>query len=593
MNEKNSSNNNEYDTKEIYEENEENEEEESEIKDKYNEDSETPENSILFCNDRFCASIPEIYFDENSSLVYLFCNKNEKNEKHKYCLNIKEYLKSNILLSDKKLKKFKKNKIDLSEKIKETIKGMKEKIAYQKKYLEIITNNFNNLIQKIVDDFTFLLQNKLSSLIFQKEIINTYINCPNDTNANKNFKNLVNYMNNLSISNFLVLNKYDTKKNNTIKDKENNKRTPNIKDILKRVSNLSDIFNYFSTTTHKLMSTNKNTLDREITRINNMIVLKNGNLCFSSDFGEFAIYKLNEENERYEIISEITPIKNSSINYITQLSNELLVCCTKKLIIGELIEDDKKYNIIQQISEFDNYGIVKVIELCNNYLATYDRGFQISIFMPIYNGDNNNIEYQLIFNKINKGEQLSSLIALPLKDINDVQYASTSNSHYSAGKNCVKFYSSKNDYKSFDAIYDLNCSVFVNSLLMINKRILAVGVRNSNPWEYSDLNGIALIDIYFRQIVTFIKSEFPTAIYKLNNDLFAIACNKSEDDNETLVPQKKIDFYYIDEIYESKDNLTYLSSINSGTKDFVHSICESNCLGRLIVSGNLSVRGFQ
>ena len=117
MNEKNSSNNNDNDTNDIYEENEENEEEESEIKDKYNEDSETPENSILFCNDRFCASIPEIYFDENSSLVYLFCNKNEKNEKHKYCLNIKEYLKSNILLSDKKLKKFNKNKIDLSEKI--------------------------------------------------------------------------------------------------------------------------------------------------------------------------------------------------------------------------------------------------------------------------------------------------------------------------------------------------------------------------------------------------------------------------------------------------------------------------------------------
>ena len=28
------------------------------------------EDSILFCHDRFCTSIPEIYFDENSSLVY-------------------------------------------------------------------------------------------------------------------------------------------------------------------------------------------------------------------------------------------------------------------------------------------------------------------------------------------------------------------------------------------------------------------------------------------------------------------------------------------------------------------------------------------
>ena len=91
---------------------------------------------------------------------------------------------------------------------------------------------------------------------------------------------------------------------------------------------------------------------------------------------------------------------------ITQLSNELLVCCSKKLIIGELTEDDTKYNIIQQIDEFDNYNVVKVIELSNKYLATYDRGFQISIFTPIYNGDNNNIEYQLIFNKINKGIML-------------------------------------------------------------------------------------------------------------------------------------------------------------------------------------------
>ena len=126
----------------------ENEEEEQEI----NDDNENFEDSILFCYDRFCTSIPEIYFDENSSLVYLFCNKNEKNEKHKYCLNIKQYLKSNILLSENKLKKIEKNKNDLSEKIKQDIIDMKNKISYQKKHLEKITNDFNDLIHKIVDD---------------------------------------------------------------------------------------------------------------------------------------------------------------------------------------------------------------------------------------------------------------------------------------------------------------------------------------------------------------------------------------------------------------------------------------------------------
>lgn len=588
MNNKNNINNDENEN--INNSNEEEENEEIELND---DNDENIEKSILFCYDSFCTCIPEIYFDENSSLVYLFCNKNHKKEKHKYCLDIQKYLKSNILSLDKKLRNFKRTKLDLNEKIKQDISDMKNKIAYQKKQLEKITNDFNDLIHNIIDDFTFLLQNKLRSLIFQKAIINTYINCPNDFNAIKNFKNLENYMNNISISKFLILDKCNKESSNNNKNKEYKSKNPNIKDILKRANKLSNLFNYFSETTHKLMSINKTTIDNELRRINNMLMLQDGNLCFSSDFGEFVIFKLNKEIEKYEKISEITPIKNSSINYITQLSNELLVCCSKKLIIGELTEDDTKYNIIQQIDEFDNYNIVKVIELSNKYLATYDRGFQISIFTPIYNGENNNIEYQLIFNKINKGEQLCSLLALPQKDNNDVQYISTSNSHYSNGNGCVRFYSSKYNYKSFDAIYDdLNCSIYVNSLLMINKKILAVGIKNNNAFDLSK-DGIALIDINFRQIVTFIQSEYPNAIYKLNNDLFVVACNNSKDENDTFISQKKFNFYYIDEINGSSDSLVYISSIHSGTNEFVHSFCESDYCEKLIASGNLNVKAFQ
>ena len=588
MNNKNNINNDENEN--INNSNEEEENEEIELND---DNEENIEKSILFCYDSFCTCIPEIYFDENSSLVYLFCNKNHKKEKHKYCLDIQKYLKSNIFSLDKKLRNFKRTKLDLNEKIKQDISDMKNKIAYQKKQLEKITNDFNDLIHNIIDDFTFLLQNKLRSLIFQKAIINTYINCPNDFNAIKNFKNLENYMNNISISKFLILDKCNKESSNNNKNKEYKSKNPNIKDILKRANKLSNLFNYFSETTHKLMSINKTTIDNELRRINNMLMLQDGNLCFSSDFGEFVIFKLNKEIEKYEKISEITPIKNSSINYITQLSNELLVCCSKKLIIGELTEDDTKYNIIQQIDEFDNYNIVKVIELRNKYLATYDRGFQISIFTPIYNGENNNIEYQLIFNKINKGEQLCSLLALPQKDNNDVQYISTSNSHYSNGNGCVRFYSSKYNYKSFDAIYDdLNCSIYVNSLLMINKKILAVGIKNNNAFDLSK-DGIALIDINIRQIVTFIQSEYPNAIYKLNNDLFVVACNNSKDENDTFISQKKFNFYYIDEISGSSDSLVYISSIHSGTNEFVHSFCESDYCEKLIASGNLNVKAFQ
>ena len=550
------------------------------------------DSSLLFCYDRFCTSIPEIYFDENSSLAYLYCNKKENNSKHKYCLKINDYLKKNNSLLSYKLKKINKQKNNLSKKIKEEIEEMKLKIKYQKTNLEKITNDFNKLMQKIVDDYTYLLQNKLSSLIFQNKIINTYINCPSDINAEKNFNNLCNYMNNISLSNLLSLNKCSSKDiiyDNNNDDNENSNKS--MRRMLNRISNLTEIFEYFSKTSHNLMSLNNNTLHNEITKINNMITLKNGNLCFSSENCQFAIYKLNPENERYEMLSRITPIKNSPINYISQLSNDLLVCCTKKLIIGELTDDDTNYKILQQIDEFNNYGVVKVIELSNNYLATYDRGFQISIFLPNYT--ENGVEYQLIFNRINKGEHLCSLLALPSKDMNDSQYISTSNNHYSTGKNNLKFYSSLKDYQIIDTIYDINCSDFVNSLLMINNDILAVGIRNSYDLNYNNGNGIVLIDINVRQIVTIIECEFPTAMYKLKNDLFVISCNKSSDEDDNPVPQKKINFFYIDEEFGSKNSLTYISFINSGTKDFIHSIGESENSGKLIITGNITSRVFQ
>jgi hypothetical protein len=570
---------------------EENEEEEESDIEEY---KENPDESILFCHNKFCTSIPEIYFDEYSSLVYLYCNKKENKEKHKYCIKIKDYLKNNNSLLSQKLKKISKPKNFLSKKIIDQIEEMRTKIEYQKTNLEKITNDFNKLIQKIVDDYTFLLQNKLSSLIFQNKIINTYINCPDDANAIKNFKNLCNYMNtNISLTSLLILNKCSSKE--IVDDNKNNgegnetNRSMNL--MINRISSLTEIFNYFSKTTHQLMSLNNNTINNEMIKINNMITLKNGNLCFSSESCQFGIYKLNQENERYEMISRITPIKNSPINYITQLSNGLLVCCTKKILIGELTDGDTNYNILQQIDEFDNYGVVKVIELSNNYLAAYDRGFQISIFMPNYN--KNKIEYQLIFNRINKGEHLCSLYALPSNDMNDVQFISTSNNHYSTGKDCLKFYSSLKNYQILDTIYDINCSDFVDSLLMINKQILAVGIRNSYDLNYTNGNGIVLIDIIYRQIVTIIECEFPTAMYKLKNDLFVISCNKSFDDDDNPVPQKKINFFYIDEEFGSKNSLVYISFINSGTKDFINSITESQNSCKLIITGNINTRVFQ
>ena len=563
-------------------------------------DSNYIKQNILFCPNKYCNLIPEIYFDENSSSVYLFCNKNKNKEKHKYYIPLKKYLNDNALMSSSKLKDEEEKELQginsrLPDELNQEIEDIRNKIKLQKKYLENLTNIFNSLIQKIVNDFTHLLENKLSILIFEKKIIYTFLKYNTDQNAIKNFQNLSNFIQNMPIPNSKNLNNDENNAYNKniineneefVNDNDNSNNFINMKNILNRIKSLSKIFNYFENTSHNIMSINKRKTVLEMTGVNNMCILKNGNLCFSSDFGVVNIYKYNKKINNFEIINKLKPLKNNTINYITQLSNELLLCCTKKLIIGKLINNDKEYEIYQNIDEFDNFNIVKVIELTNNYLVTYDRGFQISVFKPLLNQDP--IQYQLIYNRINKGEQIYSLLALPNNNNNknNIQYISTSNTFSSNGNSCLRFYSSEINYNILDTIYDINCSRFVDSVLMISDKLLCIGVQDNS---FSSLNGIALVNISTRQIVTFIEEQFPTAIYKLKNDLIVMGINKSSHDEGELIPEKKINFYYLNE----NNDLIFINSVNSCMKNYICSFGELNNLGELIIVGNQFTKVFQ
>jgi hypothetical protein len=584
---------------------EEEDNEEYNISDDEN-DSNYNKQNILLCPNKNCNSIPEIYFDEKTTSIYLFCINNKKKEKHKYYIPLKKYLNDNTIMSSSKLKDEEEKELQeinsrLPDELNQEIEDMKNKIKLQKKYLENLTNIFNSLIEKIVNDYTQLLENKLSIFLLEKKIIYTFLKYHTDKNAIKNFQNLSNFIQNMPIPNNSILNNDENNAynkniiNNSNEDIINNDESNNkkekfsenkMKNILERIKTLSKIFSYLDNTSHHLMTINKRKNISDISGVNNLCILKNGNLCISSDFGLVNIYKYNQKINNFEIINKLTPLKNNVIKYVTQLSNDILLCCSKKLIIGKLFNNDLNYEIYQIIDEFDNFNIVKVIELTNNYLVTYDRGYQISVFKEIYTNQNQ-IQYQLIYNKINKGEQVYSLLALPYNKIKDIQYISTSNNFNSNGNNCLRFYSSEFNYKNFDTIYDLNCSRFVDSVLMINDTILCLGIQDSS--SLNSINGIALIDIKIRQIVTFIEGEYPTSIYKLKNDLIAIAINKSSDDDEELIPSKKINFYYID----GNNELIFINSINSCMKNFIVSFGELNNFNELISVSNQITNVFQ
>lgn len=603
----NSANNN-------YEQNSNNEEENEEYsssEEEHEDDNNYNKQNILFCPNKYCNSIPEIYFDEHSSSIYLFCNKNKYNQKHKYYIPLKQYLNDNTIRSSSKLKDEEEKELQeinskLPDELNQEIEDMKNKIKLQKKYLENLTNIFNSLIKKIVNDYTCLLENKLSILLLQKKIIYTFLKYHTNKNAIKNFQNLSNFMQNMPIPNNTFLNNdennafnkiiinhnNDNGNNSEINNHDNNIKDEKIivnkmKNILERIKTLSKIFNYFDNTSHNIMSINKRKNVIDVGGVNNLCVLKNGNLCFSSDFGAVNIYKYNNKINNFELVNKIIPLKNILVNYVTQLSNELLVCCSKKLIIGKLKNNDSEYEIYQLIDEFDNFNIVKVIELSNNYLVTYDRGYQISIFTHIYTSQNI-IEYQLLYNKINKGEQIYSLLSLPINSKrNDIEYISTSNDFNSNGNNCIRFYSSEINYKSFDTIVDVNCSRFVDSVIMLSDKILCVGIQNS--LSLTSMNGIVLININTREIVTFIEEEFPTALYKLKNDLVVIAFNKSSYDDDELIPAKKINFYYMN----NDNELVFISAINSRMKNFICSFGQLNNLDELIIVGSTVTNVFQ
>jgi hypothetical protein len=78
-------------------------------------------------------------------------------------------------------------------------------------------------------------------------------------------------------------------------DNENSNNKNYMQKILDRIKTLSKIFSYFENTSHKLMSINKRKTLFEMSGVNNMCILKNGNLCFSSDFGVVNIYKYNKK----------------------------------------------------------------------------------------------------------------------------------------------------------------------------------------------------------------------------------------------------------------------------------------------------------
>lgn len=567
--------------------------------------------NILLCPNPRCKSIPEIYFDEKTLSIYLFCEK-----KHKNYLALKKYINKNNETSDTKLKdedekQFQEINADLNDETNQQIEDMKNRIKLQKKYLQILSTEFNNLIFKLKNDFSYLYENRLTILSLQEKIIYTYLKHHKNKNAAKNFQNLTNFIQHLPIPNGNILNNDEKNaySNNALKQNDLNDNLSNYKNIFDRIKFIEKIFDYFDETSHNLMTQNKikNIKNNEINNmnINNLCVLNSGNLCFSSDTGNAFIYRYNENKQKFDLINNIVVQRPSPpVKYVTQLSNGLLVCCSNKIFIGKLSEDETKYETIQIIENPCNniilYYIPKIIELENNFLVSFDLSPQITVYKQIDSKNNNNSDnilfsqYEIYLNSINKGESINTILSLPYSSFSkdDYQFISTSNDITEGGKGCIRFYSSLNDYQNFETIYNINSTENNDSLLMINKKILCIGIK---MWPRTDVNyGVALVDITTRQVVTVIESESFLFLYKLKNELIVTGSNKVIYKEGEPNVEKQINFYFVNDENGKKCNeLMHIGSINSGIKHNVKTFGELNYNGELIMTGSSSFEVYQ
>ena len=288
--------------------------------------------------------------------------------------------------------------------------------------------------------------------------------------------------------------------------------------------------------------------------INTLLICKNGNLV-SGSLGRIIFYS----KKNLEVILRITEFKEYYISHINELhkDNNFLICHNGFKIL-ETTSDNKKYKVL--FSFYERFMMNKSIEFEHKYISESNKEetkYSIIIStvygMHIFeksnnkiikeeNKDNNKIKDEkkvnnsININNINdenKKGKIESLdndnnetnytfvkkinyneIVYNILQINNNCFISTSNSVLASGNNCLRFWS-YTEMTNIKTLNNLFCSSGIYSIVKIKEKILLVGlekipkylIRNKKIAENLNINGIAVIDLEYNEIVQFIETH--------------------------------------------------------------------------------------
>ena len=290
--------------------------------------------------------------------------------------------------------------------------------------------------------------------------------------------------------------------------------------------------------------------------INTLLICRNGNLV-SGSLGRIIFYS----KKSLEPILRINEFKGYYISHINEIHKDnTFILCHIGIKIIETTNDNKKYKVL--FSFYERFMMNKSIEFKYNYISKSNKDetkysllistvYGINIFEETSNIENKgeentkkektqpkseNIEninkkldgpelsYSLI-KKINENELVYNIF-----QINNNCFVSTSNSVLASGKNCLRFWSYP-EMTNIKTINNLYCSSGIYSIIQIKEKKLLVGlekiptflIRNKNKNEKLNINGIAVIDLVFNEVVQLIETHncIRSLLLAKNNSIIA------------------------------------------------------------------------
>ena len=474
-------------------------------------------------------------------------------------------------------------------------------IKQQKNILEKINLLFDELIQKVKDDFNKIYKSLYDYLLCEESILEFSINNINHLNSIENIKYILDL--NFNPNKLNTQSEYDL--SNIKFNIEELKLTLDQKPLFEQIEQvykyLNNIFilsnekidkqkiikKSFTTLYKKPFLNNKKNLEKvnksqydkiqkhiekiklelkqykilneHENEIRNIVSLNNGFFITSSLDGTFKIFnsltgeKILSMKEPYEDqICHILQIKPNNEMNILDKTNILVL--SKHLIFIRLNNSclySYKNKIIENLdTDLDDNNDIEILQSIDNHGLYISQGIQLSNSDIVVYTDNNEIKIYKI-NPQTKTYLLHNYNINPnliefcsLLEIKPNIFAASSNKHLENGDNIIKVFDLNT--KEEKIIKNLNCSTGRDSLCMIQKnKKLAVGLQyfhdNNDENNKHSINGIGIIDVEFCQVIQIIEDIRVHSLCSINLYINYYLMNKNNIfQKERFYKKKKI-----------------------------------------------------